>query len=63
VQVRALCGDVNGDGRVSAVDLVAVRRRLLRPVGLSDFLLDVDLDGAITTLDLLRVRRQSGVSR
>jgi hypothetical protein len=56
VFVRALEGDVGGDRFVGVPDLLAVRRRLLRRTGTTDFLYDVDCDGVVSAADLVAVR-------
>lgn len=53
-------GDVSGDGDVSAIDLLYIRRHLLDISELSGAALtaaDVKSDGEITALDLLYVKR------
>ena len=60
VSVRALAGDVNGNGVVDQLDFLFVRRALLRPLTDQTFLADINLDGAVDTIDLLYVRRSDG---
>jgi len=60
VSVRALAGDVNGNGVVNAVDMLMARRALYRPIGDQTFLADLDPDGLIDAMDLLVIRRKLG---
>jgi hypothetical protein len=60
VAVRALAGDVNGNGVVNAIDLLLARRSLFRQVGDQTFLADLDADGSIDSMDLVQVRRNDG---
>lgn len=52
----ALKGDVNGDGKVSVLDIVKIQRVV---VGLdaSDLSCDINGDGKITVLDIVRLQR------
>jgi regulation of enolase protein 1 (concanavalin A-like superfamily) len=60
VSIRALAGDVNGNGVVNAIDLLMVRRSLFRPAGAESFLADLDADGSIDSVDLVHARRNDG---
>jgi hypothetical protein len=60
VSVRALAGDVNGNGVVNAIDLLLARRALFRAVGDQTFLADLDADGSIDSVDLVHVRLNDG---
>jgi ELWxxDGT repeat protein len=52
-------GDADGDGRVSAFDLGAVKARLNTPAGL-DSPVDFNRDGRVNALDLAMVKRYLG---
>ena len=55
-----LYGDVNGDGKISLVDLLRVQKHLLNTSRLSGAYktaADVSKDGSLTILDLLRVQK------
>jgi hypothetical protein len=58
LEVRALYGDVDRDGRVTGTDVMAVRSRIMRPVGGAGLVYDVDLSGAVSALDLRDLRRK-----
>jgi hypothetical protein len=60
VSVRALAGDVNGNGVVNEMDFLLARRALFRPLSDQTFLADIDLDGSVDSFDLLHVRRNDG---
>lgn len=53
-------GDVNGDSKITILDLLRVQKSILSTVNLSDGYLkaaDVNKDGKVTILDLLRVQK------
>ena len=53
-------GDINGDGKISIIDLARVQRHILGVVKLSDAYLesgDCNKDGRISIIDLARVQR------
>lgn len=55
-----LLGDVNGDGRISAMDLLQVQKHLLKLITLQDaysIAADVNGDGRISAMDLLQVQK------
>lgn len=55
-----LLGDVNGDGRISAMDLLQVQKHLLKLITLQDaygIAADVNLDGRVSAMDLLQVQK------
>ncbi len=54
--VRLAAGDVNGDGSVNVLDLVAVRNNLNQEAVEATFRADVNADGAVNVLDLVAVR-------
>ena len=62
-----LCGDVDGDGQISLLDLLKVQKHLLGTSTLSNAYYsagDVDGNGSITLLDLLKVQKHLlGTSR
>lgn len=52
-----LNGDVNGDGSVSAIDLVTLMKYLLGDTsGIDKYYADVDNDGSVDILDLIRLK-------
>ena len=59
VSVRSLAGDVNGNGRVDAVDALLIRQSPLSAGGVWNYLFDLDLNGTINSLDQLQARRSS----
>lgn len=53
-------GDVNGDGRISAMDLLAVQKHSLKMISLQDSYLtaaDVNRSGSVSAMDLLLVQK------
>ena len=60
VEVRALYGDLTGDGAVSSADLMLVRGAIAPSARVADLRMDVDLSGSVTAADLLQVRRRLG---
>ena len=56
----ALVGDVDGSGKVSAADVVAVRDRAGSPVDAATGRYDVDTSGAVTGGDMATVRARLG---
>ena len=53
-------GDVNGDGKISALDLLRIQKYLLGTVKLSGAYAtaaDVTKDGSVKALDLLRIQK------
>ncbi len=53
-------GDTNGDGAVSAIDLLMVRKVILKAFSLSSCYLtsaDVNADGKVSAIDLLMIRK------
>ena len=57
VTVGSLVGDVNGDGKVSATDLLAVRNAVGQPATGANAKYDIDCSGEITGADVLLVHR------
>ena len=57
LDVRALLGDVNGNGAVTAADLARLRKDAARHI-VTNRLYDLDLNGAITAADILLARRR-----
>ncbi|HOW72571.1 MAG TPA: dockerin type I domain-containing protein [Phycisphaerae bacterium] len=51
-----LVGDVNGDGLISILDLLAVRNGLNQPTSANNVRIDVSADGTINLLDMLTIR-------
>ena len=51
-----LIGDVNGDGLISILDLLAVRNGLDEPTSANSVRIDVSADGTINLLDALTIR-------
>jgi hypothetical protein len=60
VQVRALYGDADRDGAVTARDLFDLRARLPRRPSAADLLYDLDLTGSVTAADLVSSLRRLG---
>ena len=58
--IRALAGDVDGSGAVSAADVLAVRAAAGTPVAADTARYDLDASGAATGADLLDVRARLG---
>ena len=55
-----LYGDVNGDSRISAMDLLQIQKHLLKMITLKDayaLAADVNKDGRISAMDLLQVQK------
>lgn len=55
-----LLGDVNGDSRISAMDLLQVQKHLLKLIILQDaycVAADVNIDGRVSAMDLLQVQK------
>ena len=53
-------GDTNGDGEVTAIDLLMVRKVILKSFSLSGCYLtaaDVNADGKVSAVDLLMIRK------
>ena len=59
VSVRSLFGDVNGSGRVDALDTLLVRSALYSRSSAWQYLLDVDASGSVNAIDFYHVRRNS----
>jgi hypothetical protein len=62
VSIRCLAGDVDGSGRVTEADVVAVRNGAGATVGAGNAMLDVTCSGGITSADMLGVRSRVGAA-
>jgi hypothetical protein len=58
VRVRALYGDADRDGAVTARDLLALRARVPRRPSAADLLYDLDLSGSVTAADITTCLRR-----
>ena len=58
--MAALAGDVNGDRRVDAADVLAVRAAIAADATANGGRVDVDGSGLVTAQDMRTVRGRSG---
>ena len=55
-----LYGDINGDGKINAIDLLKIQKHILKDSLLSGAQLessDVNKDGVINAVDLLKIQK------